>query len=94
MSKPPTDVSEDEFVGSIAKRVSSKDEFLELVKLLAKNGEEFDEFGERTAVEFLTVIHEKLEFAHEFPSTEDIELPDEPSWNWLARLFVVGAFDN
>lgn len=94
MSNPPTDVSEDEFVGSVAKRVSSKDEFLELVKLLAKNVEEFEEFGERSAVEFLTVIYEKLEFAREFSGVEDIELPDEPSWSWLARLFVVGALDN
>lgn len=94
MNDRTTDERKEEFVGDIADRVSSGEEFLEVLKQLVEKEETFSEFGERSATEFVTVIHEKLEFAREFPSPEDIEFPDEPDWNWLARLFMVGAFDN
>lgn len=88
------DEPEDPFVADLADRANSKEDFLEVLRLLTESEEDFDEFRERTAIDFLSVIHEKLASVRELPDSENIELPNSPSWNWLARLLVVGAFDN
>jgi hypothetical protein len=79
-----------------AGRVKSGSEFVKFLDMLQKEVREDDELERRPQLEFFQVIDAKLNYCLKFADYEDagIELPEQPDWNWLARLFFVGAFEN
>lgn len=78
-----------------ADRTESAEDFIEFLELLQKEVLDEDEVDKRLQVEFFHILRRKLRYAHSSPDHDhQIEIPDQPDWNWLARLFLVGAFEN
>jgi hypothetical protein len=78
-----------------ANGVKSYEDFIEFLDLLQKEVLEDDEVDKRLQLEFFDNVQRKLNFSHRFPDYDhSIEIPLQPDWNWLARLFLVGAFEN
>jgi hypothetical protein len=75
--------------------VESCGDFIEFLEMLNKEILDDDEVDKRLQLEFFDNIRRKLNFSQRFPEHSLlIECPDQPDWNWLARLFKIGAFEN
>ena len=93
---------EDDSVGGIyeinraADNVQTKQEFLDFLDMLREEIVKDREAEKRFQLEFLSVVVGELKFCQKFSCIENetIDFPDNPDWNWLARLFLVGAFEN
>jgi hypothetical protein len=97
MTSDGEQVMDEEFELRVAAgRVKSGPEFVKFLDMLQKEVREDDELERRLQLEFFQVIEGRLNYCLKFGEYEDaaIELPDEPDWNWLARLFFAGAFEN
>ncbi len=83
-------------IEDLAKSVVTFQDFQNFLNAIEKEILEDDEANERLQIEFLRVTARKLGFSSRFPNLEDldIEIPDQPDWNWLARLLVIGVFEN
>lgn len=83
-------------IEELAKSVITFQDFQNFLSAIEKEILEDDEANERLQIEFLRVTARKLGFSSRFPNLEDldIEIPDQPDWNWFARLFVIGVFSN
>lgn len=82
-------------VEEAAEKVRSGEDFINFLAVLEKGILEDDEVHEKLQLVFLRVVERKLKFAAKFPGYDlDIEMPEHPDWNWVARLFFVGAFEN
>lgn len=78
-----------------AANVTSCQNFIEFLEMLNNEVLEDDEARERLQLEFFNVMRRALNYSRKFPDKDvDIEIPDEPDWIWLARLFIIGAFEN
>jgi len=94
------DEENDEFLGlyeinNKANGVKSCQDFIEFLDMLQKEILEDDEVDKRLQLEFFNNVRRKLNFAKNVPQIDHlIEIPDQPDWCWLARLFLVGAFEN
>ena len=89
-------VEDDVYIGKVASKVATFDDFLKFLTTLRREIEDDSEASARLQGVFFQVVDEDLNFAVQFPDLdgECIEVPNQPDWNWLARLFVVGAFEN
>lgn len=83
-------------IENAAESVKSGEDFANFLGMLEKEIMEEDEADKRLQLEIIHVIARKLNFAARLPDHENpsIEMPDRPDWNWLARLFLVGSFEN
>jgi len=79
-----------------AEGVQTAENFIEFLRKLQAEIEEDDELIERTQNEFFRVLETKLNVSLKSPERDNYieEVPDNPDWNWLAHLFLVGAFQN
>lgn len=78
-----------------ANSVASCKDFIEFLDMLKKEVMDDDEVDTRMQLEFFDNVRRKLNFYNELPQYDHlIEIPDQPDWSWLARLFLVGAFEN
>ena len=79
-----------------AEKVASLDDFVRFLGVLEKEIQEDDEAPTRLQSEFIHVVAGQLRFAARFSDDDElnIEAPEQPDWNWLARMFVVGVFEN
>jgi hypothetical protein len=79
-----------------AKKVKTGEDFIEFLDILDKEIRKDNEAEERLQLEFIDVISSKLKFQIKFPDSAHhvIEMPKDPDWNWLARLFLTGALEN
>ena len=95
MTKTTEDESvERKSIKNRAEAVSSNIEFLEILGDLLQEVERVPELRDKDLETFLTIVHENLEVAAERPTLSNIELPDQPSWSWLARVFIMGTREN
>jgi hypothetical protein len=95
--KEDNDFPEDIYaIERAAKNVSSSDQFIEFLSFLREEILKDSEAERRFQLEFLSVILGELKYCAKFSDRENqtINLPDQPDWNWLARLFLIGAFEN
>lgn len=82
-------------VNEVTKNIKSGRDFVEFLGMLEKEILEDDEVDKRLQHQFVNISRRKLTYATKFPDHDlDIEMPDHPDWNWLARLFFLGAFEN
>ena len=83
-------------VKAAAENVRSGEDFINFLSVLQRGIQEDDEeIYERLQLLFLEVVERKLKFAVACPDDDlDIEMPEQPDWNWVARLLYVGAFEN
>jgi hypothetical protein len=70
-----------------AKQVNSKEEFLKILVGIAEICMKDDESWERRMIHFVRVIEDFLK--HDL-----VETPRDQNWKWLAKLFLIGAFEN
>jgi hypothetical protein len=76
--------------------IKSGEDFIYFLGMIEKEVLEDDEVDNRLQLEFTHVIARKLNFTAKLPDRESltIAMPDQPDWNCLARLFLVGSFEN
>jgi hypothetical protein len=78
-----------------ANSVETCQNFIEFLDMLQKEILKEDEVDKRLQTEFFDVVRRNLTYSQRFPNHDlSIEIPPRPDWNWLARLFLVGAFEN
>jgi hypothetical protein len=84
------EVSERNEVGELredAERIGSKKDFLSFLTQLSSLCSGDKECRERRIVHFIDVVEEFIRY-------DLIEIPAEQDWKVLARLFMIGAFEN
>ena len=83
-------------IDKAAKKVSLGRDFIEFLFTLEEEILKDSEAERRFQLEFLSVIAGELRYCEKFPDrqNETMNLPNQSDWNWLARLFLIGAFEN
>ena len=78
-----------------AASVASCRDFIEFLEMLNEGVLEDDEADERLQSDFFDNLRRKLNFYLSTPQLDHlIEVPEQPDWSWMARLFIIGAFEN
>ena len=70
-----------------AEQVNSKEEFIKILSGIAEICMNDNESWERRMIHFVRV-------AEDFLKHDLVETPSDQDWKWLAKLFLIGAFEN
>ena len=87
------DEMDEEFFDDLEDRITSNEDFLEFMEELIQEVKDDPEKHMRKLTTFLEIMQSRLKLASR-TRIDAIDFPDEPSWSWMARLFVVASFDN
>ncbi len=93
MNENSDEEMDEEFFDDLEERITSNEDFLEFLEELIQEVKDDPEKHIRTLTTFLDIMHRRLKLASRI-RIDAIDFPDEPSWSWMARLFVVASFDN